>query len=655
MSPNTELSRQAGHRGDVSTSEVGQTPSTVEVLTHELKPLPEAILFTQCLQEDNLRLLNQDEDLPNLVHVGFSEALRVRNELDKFLICAHSTSPDTLTIYHITEQHDAARDAQHLARFKDHCIAGTFGARLIGDTEEVGRKRPNTHFIEAFDLDDFESSSLNSELKEMLEGRDLSGVRVGIVGTWTDVKVRMLAYGLIYRYGAKEIATCSSLTASRSIVKHFEALEDLEQIHGVKVFHSPFKFQEWLTPNMSQPVLIGSKKEIVFTDNKQPDWTDHRAGLREVLLNCLNDEKHVELSSLGGGFSGAQVFRARSGERLTVIKIGETAETGEEYFNNTRVARTLAGYVPRVLVRKECGSLAAFEMEIANTLDPAIKGPVTFQSLAQGNLTDQRINMLVEALRDALYNGMARLYRGGDKDNVNLLEAFGFLDRYGNCPFSQSVVGKIADIMGAESEGFGDFLMKNLLSRQDLAPTMDLAKFYTEWLPGKTKMVESLLSLVHGDLNLQNILMAYRPDQEKLENTWIIDFARLSRMPIITDFAKIENDLSYIVLPVTDAEQFMRAASLQRLRLSSETLELPEEFLSWGTSNTERCYVRLIKELRAIVAEIDDRGREGMEDYRYALLRYGAHTLGFNEPNIEQRRLALLGCSQLARSIVDSH
>jgi hypothetical protein len=45
---------------------------------------------------------------------------------------------------------------------------------------------------------------------------------------------------------------------------------------------------------------------------------------------------------------------------------------------------------------------------------------------------------------------------------------------------------------------------------------------------------------------------------------------------------------------------------------------------------------------------MDPRGVAAMQDYRVALLRYAAHTLGFDQPDLRQRRLALEGCARLA-------
>ena len=151
---------------------------------------------------------------------------------------------------------------------------------------------------------------------------------------------------------------------------------------------------------------------------------------------------------------------------------------------------------------------------------------------------------------------------------------------------------------------------------------------------------------MHGDLNLANVLLSRRPGAERPARVWIIDFARLSRLPCLTDFAKVENDLAYILLPVEDAAALVRARALQEARLGGATL--PVELAPLAETPAERRHARLVERLRAIAARMDPRGAAAMDDYRVALLRYAAHTLGFDQPGLLQRRLALEGCARLA-------
>lgn len=72
------------------------------------------------------------------------------------------------------------------------------------------------------------------------------------------------------------------------------------------------------------------------------------------------------------------------------------------------------------------------------------------------------------------------------------------------------------------------------------------------------------------------------------------------------------------------------------------------DLLPLAETPEETRHARLLTTLRRIAARIDPRGEAAMADYRVALLRYAAHTLGFDEPNALQRRLALEACARLA-------
>jgi hypothetical protein len=285
-------------------------------------------------------------------------------------------------------------------------------------------------------------------------------------------------------------------------------------------------------------------------------------------------------------------------------------------------------------------------MELARSDEPGMSAPVTFKRAAEADACDARTELLAATLEQVLDRALGRLYRLAEKDNADLLEAYGFTDRHGRPQFVESVVRKCDDV--ARGNGFGGaraLLEDAALEGEWLEP----AAFYREWLPGRSLTREVFPCAVHGDLNLANILLSQRGDETRPARVWIIDFARLTRLPCLTDFAKVENDLAYILLPVRDEAALARARRLQAARLGSPTL--PVDLQPLATTEAERRHARLVGALRAVASTVDPRGAAAMNDYRVALLRYAAHTLGFDEPNLLQRRLALEACARLAGTI----
>jgi hypothetical protein len=613
----------------------------------------EALLITQCVQNDFVRPLSAGEPLPNLVHVGRAAADRLcgpTGALIGFLEQAHAVDPDRLAILHIVDSHDVERHKQHLALFRPHCLQGTEGARLVGRTSELAAGRPNTHMIPAGDLNDFEDSSLARVLEVVAPASERPRLRVAVVGVWTDAKVSFLLYDLRTRLRLAQLATCSALTASRSAASHFSALQSFEGVLDVRVFHSPGSLLAWLLPtaHSEAPVASGPRAPLHFVKPAVVPswWTPEHVAERDRLIAALSAGGPLELTPLGGGFSGAQVFLARAASGPAIVKVAARDEVARENFGNQRVGQLLGDLVPALIGWREGAELAAMQMELAQSRDELSSAPATFQSVSQRDAGEATTDLLAATLEEALDRGLGRLYRVAEKDNGDLLELYGFTDRHGCAPFAESVIRRADDV--AHANGFAS--ASALLSGSELAPGwLAPAEFYRGFLPGRSLTREIYPAWVHGDLNLANILLSRRRGEVGPARVWVIDFARLARLPNLTDFAKLENDLAYILLPVGSEEELMRARRLQHARLRTPTLA--SDLAPFASTPEEVRHARLVDTLRRIASRVDPRGEAAMQDYRLALLRYAAHTLGFDEPSVRQRRLALEACAELGGAV----
>jgi nicotinamidase-related amidase len=612
-----------------------------------------AVLITQCVQNDFVRPLAEGEPLPNLVHVGRLEAERLcgsAGALVWFLDAAHALPPERLAIVHVADRHDPRRHAAHFELFRPHCLDGSPGAHLVDPIGELAARRPGTRVVDAGDLNDFEDSPLASTLTELLEGEDPSRTRIAVIGVWTDAKVAFLLYDLATRLRARQLATCSALTASRSMDAHFRGLESLSSILGVRVLHSPGALLDWLVPDREAAVPRPPVATLRFARalGAPAGWGPLEAAERDWLLGHLTGDR-TELTPLGGGFSGAQVLLARpAGRPARILKVGARDEIARERFGNERVARVLGDVVPRLLAYREGARLAAMELELAASDDPLASAPATFKQIYESDPSEAATELLEAALQDVLGGALARFYRTAEKDNADLLEVYGFTDRTGRVPFADHAIANAEAVARANgSESARGLLEAAGLPEPWLAPE----RFYREWLPGRSLTREVYPSLVHGDLNLANLLLSRRPGESRPARAWVIDFARLARLPSLTDCAKVENDLAYILFPMTDAAAQTRALALQERRLGSPTLEA--DLLPLAQTPEELRHARLVEALRRVAARLDPRGPAAMADYRVALLRYAVHTLGFDEPSHAQRRLALLACARLAGLLAD--
>jgi hypothetical protein len=609
-----------------------------------------SVLITQCVQNDFLRPLAEGEPLPNLVHVGRLAAERLcgpAGALVGFLEEAHAAPPEELAIVHLVDRHDAVAHAVHLARFRPHCLAGSEGARLIAPIDALASSRERTLEVAGGDLNDLEDSRLAAALDALApigEGE----LRIGVVGVWTDAKVAFLLYDLRTRWRVTQLATCSALTASRSAAGHFRGLDAARDLLGVEVFHSPSAFLDWLVPGRPQPGRrLREDRPRLQVPGKAAGLSADDVEERDALLLDLLGDRPAELRPLGGGFSGAQVFVAHvPNEPPTILKVGRREEIAGERHGNERIGRVLGDVVPGLLAYREGTRLAAMRLELARADEPDVGEPTTFKGFAEREASEEADALLEAVLEEALDRGLGRLYRVAEKDNADLLEAYGFVDAQGRPQFGASVSARARDI--AEAHGFAS--ARALL--EDGMPDgawLEPATFYGEWLPGRSLTREVYPTVVHADLNLANILFARRAGGDRPARTWVIDFARLSRLPSLTDFAKVENDLAYVLFPLPDETALRRARNMQEARLGSAGLHVTLTPLAETAG--ERRHARLVERLRRIAARCDPRGEAAMADYRVALLRYAAHSLGFDEPNPFQKRLALEACARLAGAL----
>jgi len=142
---------------------------------------------------------------------------------------------------------------------------------------------------------------------------------------------------------------------------------------------------------------------------------------------------------------------------------------------------------------------------------------------------------------------------------------------------------------------------------------------------------KSPVCIVHGDLNLANILFDGR------ENPWVIDWSYAGVKPAETDFAKLENDVKFIVekdfseidLPrLLEIEKFLtNAAELPSVSVSLSKLPPEIGFFIADDVRFLKLYesVRLIRRAYGAVT-----GAPVGRTYRTALLKYSMHTLSFD-------------------------
>jgi len=585
--------------------------------------MPRSILLTQCLQNDFVAPLGRHASLPNALHIGPTEATRLLGrdpQAGPLAQLVHwARAEEDLEVVHIRDWHDPSDPAQsaHLGQFGTHCVRGTPGAELVVG---LGKEdHPREHFVDSTTLNDFEGTGLLPLLERLGAQEDC---RIGVIGVWTDAKVSFLLYDLLTRLGVTQLATCSALTASSSRSQHFNALEQLRRILGVEVFDSVGDFAEWLRPGSARitlptlPSRSGARIEGATLDHE-----DH-----QLAAWLYRDAAVVELHALGGGFSGAKVFRARSFDALghelapTVLKLGPRDIVAKERAALERVEAILGNDSPTLRGGADLGGRGGLQYAYAGMGKHTRVRP--FKDVYEDGASHDALVKLFETVFGDI---LGRFYKVARYERLDLFAHYTFSSRW-----ADSVRRKIAALVGEAA-----------------AAHHAVYRFYAEDLdrygwPARFYYV----SYIHGDLNGANILV------DGQENVWIIDFFHTARGHAVRDLIKIENDILFLMTQLNDDQALAEAFEISDMLADVSDLRAP--LPSLPTHIRTPALIRAWKTITILREHVGRICREDRNPVHFSVgrLRYAVHTLGFDEASRRQKLWALHTAERLARDIV---
>ncbi|MFC1743169.1 dual specificity protein phosphatase family protein [Candidatus Riflebacteria bacterium] len=595
-----------------------------------------AILITQCLQNDFVKPLGRYHKLPNLLHIGHDEALRLMGEspgsgpVAFTMKWAQVQSPEKLKIIHIRDWHnpDDPFQEEHFRQFGSHCIKGTKGADFAFPVPDSSRQ---IHIINSPGLNDF----VGTDLFEILKPFEGKPVKVGLMGVWTEAKISFLAYDLRTRFPQMQIGVCSALTASSSRAHHFLALEQLERLIGVMVFSSIGEFTMFLSGStLDLPLPKPSKAdwpELTFENVEEISETD-----RKLLLYLFRDCKKVNAKELTGGFSGNMVLGTESVDIMGqpqvsyVVKIGPQGPIGQERTSFEKIEGVLGNNAPRITDFADTGGRGALKYRYA-----AMGGGFssTFQKIY---CTGAPLEKVEYYLRTIFVEQLGRFYTAATLENVNLLEYYWFKPDY-----ASRTKEKIEEVLCARAE---DETL--LLPTGQSFPNPYY--FYKRDLPELLDegMGSSYFSYIHGDLNGANIII------DAHDNVWLIDFFHTHRGHVLKDLIKLENDLLYIFTSVSNEVELLEALALTHFLLMVEDLGRPLPHLE-ATKLTipqmRRAY-ECIRIMRSFYPALVQEDRNTIQ-LLIAQLRYSMHSITFEECNDWQKKWALYASGFIASEI----
>ncbi len=602
-----------------------------------------SILFTQCLQNDFVKPIPPEAPLPNHLHIGYSEAKRLVQSESRlgnvflFLDNYYGERTGDHHAIHIRDWHSDKDELQfdHLEYFGTHCIAGTEGAEFVAQLSRHNPQSAGDDVIDSTTLNDF----VNTDLQKKIESRGIRSSdpwHAAIIGVWTDVKVQYLAYDLVSRYPRVRIAVCSSLCASRSRIRHRSALEFMQSNLDVRVVDSINELLEFMDIRVA---LRHHFQELKTASTGIQADTDLSEEQKQIIRYLFRDSSKVTLKKLGGGFSGAKVFAVESvdlngkTEVPQVLKIDTNPKIGKERSAVESIENLLGPSSPRIrefIHMEQLGGLRYFFANMNNTRTKTLQSllKIILSGPLRADEKKEKIGKVFSEIGGQLFS---RLYQNPQTDRINLFQYYDFRPAY-----AEGTLIRLENILGLDLSEQPEILIPGTDFPE---PLINPRRFYgriSEYLSRPPR--EADMTWVHGDLNLANLL------SDEKDNFWMIDFFHTRTGHLMNDFAKMENDIKFILNPVSDAESFRKAVQTEWILNESGFGVLPVAI----RGDDIICFI--ISELRRLLLSYAVSSPD-YTDYRIALLRYSAHTLIFDECSEWQKKLAACSTCMLAHDI----
>lgn len=598
--------------------------------------MSKAILFTQCLQNDYVKPIGKYDPIPNLVHVGYEESVRLmgltpsEGPVANTMKWAYDQSDDDLEIIHLRDWHDPEDENQkeHLELYGEHCIMLTEGSRFAFHLDKYPRLAT---IIESLQLNDF----VNTELEEILEPYKDQKIRVGLMGVMTEGKISFLAYDLKTRYPQFDIAVCSALSAGSSLSSHYAALDNMQKILGIRVINSVGEFTSFLTgSDAGFEINAPGKGELPkLSFNKEANVTDADD---KIIRFLFRNTRSVELSVLDGGYSGNLVLRAKSidgegrEEAPHVLKIGHQEEIGQERMCFEKVESVLGNSAPRITDFIDYKKRGGIKYRYASMG----KGKsTTFQKLYDSGISMDEVKKFLDIV---FLDQLGKFYNARIYEKSNLLKYYGNDPKRADRlkPRIEKVLGKPADDDILTLPTGQKFPNPYTFTRDDLGELMSLNNR------------SSFFSYVHGDLNGANIMI------DPQDNVWLIDFFHTDKGHVLKDLIKFENDLLYIYTPLETEEDMDEAMIFSELLFEIRDLAQPLKPVE-ETRLTKPGFIRTyqtLQILRSYYPALIEHDRDSLQ-LIIGQLRYSLHTLMFFESNNTQKLWALHNSGHYCRII----
>nr|MBC8392073.1 phosphotransferase [Deltaproteobacteria bacterium] len=370
---------------------------------------------------------------------------------------------------------------------------------------------------------------------------------------------------------------------------------------------------------------------------------DHDA--KQIIETIFMFNSTVRLKPLSGGFSGGMLFWVEGRKKGAksepeVLKIDTHEKMHREIQGYNLVKALLGKTIPSFSQPVFHGKYTGIKMELA-----AMEGePDTLQSKFEKIQQIKEFEIFLDPYESIIKKLQTSVYENTTHTTkIYPYKAFGLHTDQQKIWLGENISHILpeADLQSDTFQLSSKVFVKNCISGFDII-TKHMDRLNTE------------TSLCHGDLNFANIIYDIK------KNVWVIDWAYADEMPIEIDFAKMENDIKFVMSKSITEDDLDDLLKLETSMLSS--IQLPDIEKLPPALDIFRKDIRYQKIYAAVRLLRDSylsiKRHQNHILYKISLLKNAAHTLSFDkrrgrgECSLGQLKYALLSTCLLVESII---
>lgn len=513
----------------------------------------------------------------------------------------------------IRDYYDPSDDRQRddIIRYGEHNVKDSFGAEFIEPVKAV------LNIAETIN-----SQSIGIDLKVLRDSlqlitsldilncnpNDLYTLKVLLTGFHTEKRLLSLSSLLRNYIGIQNIAVSPHLMASTNSDAHYNTLRYYypdARVNVIPDFSGVVDFLEIANRGNEQVNLQACR---IDPEEVRNSLSTEQKDIIERL--CMHWDKAL-IKPLKGGFSGSLLLLAEGWKEdfrtePMVLKIDTHIPIKKELDGYQLVKDLLGKHVPTFSSPVTSRDYAGISMELAS-----MEGrPLTLQDYFESATNDYELAKFLSLFTRSI-NLLAERVYGNTVKQTSVI------------PYRQFLLHIVRQGVWL-SDNIGHILNQKFddinIDTEVIKRMFDLVRKNDDSLVGK-------VCLTHGDLNLANIICDER------ENIWAIDWTYTDVHPLEMDFAKLENDIKFVISKRFEGRDFSRIQTFENYLLSKPMLpeieDLPAnlQFVSWDL-RFKKVFLT-VKNLRDTFIQLN--GSNDWLIYRIGLLRYATHTLSFDQ------------------------